>query len=360
MDLGALKTVLSFGSVLAFTPPKNHNLTISMPRKLYIVTTFIFHVICLTMTLMLKNWHYSQSILLSTVLRILQEVVLFAYSFYTLIVSGLMKRRQWFLLVKNLTRLECEINNEKILYIIFFLSHVMYLAFNVYTAFFWTKALGVIFIKTFILELLPVYSQFFITVLTCVILKMIQSRYKYQKVLLNLHFTHARKQLSHIILLNVKRKLLALKDAVDLFNDIFGWNTLLHIFFIAVRSLYFLDSVIKKENSLASRVPESNWQLVSRSTFILIFWVGLIAVILWCDAIREEYEELLLYCYEMQECLDNSIFEEDDMCAFTKSVSQNSPEFTAARYFYIDRSAIFSIMNSITTFLLVLIQFKSL
>jgi hypothetical protein len=275
MDLGALKTVLSFGSVLAFTPPKNHNLTISMPRKLYIVTTFIFHVICLTMTLMLKNWHYSQSILLSTVLRILQEVVLFAYSFYTLIVSGLMKRRQWFLLVKNLTRLECEINNEKILYIIFFLSHVMYLAFNVYTAFFWTKALGVIFIKTFILELLPVYSQFFITVLTCVILKMIQSRYKYQKVLLNLHFTHARKQLSHIILLNVKRKLLALKDAVDLFNDIFGWNTLLHIFFIAVRSLYFLDSVIKKENSLASRVPESNWQLVSRSTFILIFWVSL-------------------------------------------------------------------------------------
>jgi gustatory receptor len=83
-------------------------------------------------------------------------------------------------------------------------------------------------------------------------------------------------------------------------------------------------------------------------------------VILWCDAIREEYEELVSYCYEMQECLDNSIFEEDDMCAFTKSVSQNSPEFTAARYFYIDRSAIFSIMNSITTFLLVLIQFKSL
>jgi hypothetical protein len=36
-------------------------------------------------------------------------------------------------------------------------------------------------------------------------------------------------------------------------------------------------------------------------------------VILWCDAIREEYEELLSYCYEMQECLDNSIFEEDDM-----------------------------------------------
>ncbi|CAH1380228.1 unnamed protein product, partial [Tenebrio molitor] len=294
------------------------------------------------------------------VLRILQEVVLFAYSFYTLIVAGLTKRRQWFLLVRILTRVECEIKNEKSLYIIFFVSNVMYLVLSVYTLFLWTKVLGVTFIETFFFELLPVYSQFFITVSTCLILKMIQSRYKYQKVLLNLHFTHARKQFSHMILLNVKRNLLALKDAVDLFNDIFGWNTLLNIFFIAVRSLYFLDSVIKKENSLASRVPESNWQVVGRSSFMLIFWVGIFAVILWCDAIREEYEELLSYCYEMQEYLDNSIFDEDDMCAFTKSVSQNIPEFTAARYFYIDRSAIFSIMNSITTFLLVLIQFKSL
>ncbi|KAH0812072.1 hypothetical protein GEV33_010719 [Tenebrio molitor] len=38
----------------------------------------------------------------------------------------------------------------------------------------------------------------------------------------------------------------------------------------------------------------------------------------------------------------------------------NVPEFTATRYFYIDRTAIFNILNSITTFLVVLIQFKSL
>jgi hypothetical protein len=275
MDLGALKTVLSFGSFLALTPPKNQNLNISIPQKLYIVAMFLFHVICLTTTLMLKNWQYSQSILLSTVLRILQEVVLFAYSLYTLIVAGLTKRRQWFLLVRILTRVECEINKEKTLYILFFVSNVMYLALSIYNVFFWTKALGVRFIKTFILELLPIYSQFFITVVTCAILKMIQSRYKYQKVLLNLHFTHARKQLSHMILLNVKRNLLALKDAVDHFNDIFGWNTLLNIFFIALRSLHYLDSVIKKENPIASRVPESNWQVVSRSSFMLIFWVSL-------------------------------------------------------------------------------------
>ncbi|KAJ3620239.1 hypothetical protein MTP99_004206 [Tenebrio molitor] len=168
----------------------------------------------------------------------------------------------------------------------------------------------------------------------------------------------APKQLSHMILLNVKRSVLALKDAVDLFNDIFGWNNLLSIFFIALRSLFYLDSVIKRENNVETRVPESYWQVVGRLFFMLTFWVGIFAVILWCDGIREDFEELLSYCYEMQECVADSIVEEDEMCAFTKSVSENIPEFTAARYFCIDRSTIFSILNSITTFLLVIIQFK--
>jgi hypothetical protein len=43
-------------------------------------------------------------------------------------------------------------------------------------------------------------------------------------------------------------------------------------------------------------------------------------VILWCDSIREEYEELLSYCQQMQQRVDDSIFEEDEICAFTKSV----------------------------------------
>jgi hypothetical protein len=256
------------------TPPKNHNLTISMPRKLYIVGTFIFHVICVTTSLILKNWQYSQSTLLPTVLRMLQEVVFFAYSFYTLIVSGLMKNRQWFLLVKHLTKVECEKNNKKSLYIIFFVSNVTYLALRVYMVFAGTKALDVKVIMTQIFELLPIYSQFFITVSTCVILKMIQSRYKYQKLLLNRSFTQAPKQLSHTTLLNVKRSLFTLKNAVDLFNDIFGWNTLLNIFLVALRTLYFLNSVVKSENNPERHVFAFNWQVVGRYSFMLIFWVS--------------------------------------------------------------------------------------
>jgi hypothetical protein len=271
MDLGAIKTIFSFGSLLALTPPKIENSTITMSQKLYIIAMFLFHTTCSAIILMLSRSYYSGSSLMTTVLRILHQAVLFAYSVYALMVSGLMKRRQWFLLVKNLERVECEVKNEKSFYIIFFVSNAIYIVMIIYTSYVWTSAMGL----GFIAEFLPVYSQFFITVSTCVILKMIQSRYKYQKVLLNRHFTQAPKQLSHMVLLKVKRSILALKNAVDLFNDIFGWNTLLSIFFIALRTLFYLDSVIKRENNAETRVPESYWQVVGRFIFMLTFWVSL-------------------------------------------------------------------------------------
>jgi hypothetical protein len=275
MDLGAIKTIFSFGSLLALTPPKIQDLTITTPRKLYTVAMFLLHLIGLTTILMLKKWHFSQSIFLSTILRILHEAILFAYSFYTLIVAGLTKRRQWFLLVRHLGRVECEINNTKSLYMIFFVSNAIYLAVSVYTVSVWTRALGVRFVNTYVFELLPVYSQFFITVSICVILKMIQSRYGYQKVLLIRHFTQAPKQLSHLTLLKVKRSLLVLKDAVDLFNDIFGWNILLSIFFGAVRSLIYIETTVRREENAGGHdVSENYWQVAARVSYAFFYWVS--------------------------------------------------------------------------------------
>jgi gustatory receptor len=246
---------------------------------------------------------------------------------------------------------------------------------NVYTFYVWIDVIGVKFIKGYCVESLQVYSQFFNTVFACVILKMIQSRYKYQKFLLNPHLTLARKQLSNLILLKVKRNLLVLKETVDHFNDIFGWAILLNIFFASLRGLIYLDDTIKGVDNIKN-VSRNYWQIASQIFFVLIFWVsladfetpvsrfflqiGIFALILWCDTIRKEFEELLSYCYQMQTRIAESTFTENDMCIFTKSVSQSMPEFTAARYFSIDRSTIFSILNSITTFLLVMIQFKSL
>ncbi|XP_068901770.1 uncharacterized protein [Tenebrio molitor] len=236
--------------------------------------------------------HYSRLALIPSVLQILLEVDLLTYGFYTLIVVGLMKRNQWSLLIRNLERVECEVNNKKSLYWIFFVSNAIYFGMIAFTFYVWVDVL-------------------------------------------------------------------VLKETVDHFNDIFGWAILLNIFFASLRGLIYLDNAIKGADSI-DNVPQNYWQMASHIFVVLFYWIGIFALILWCDTIRKEFEELLSYCYQMQTCIAESTFTENDMCIFTKSVSQSMPEFTAARYFSIDRSTIFSILNSITTFLLVMIQFKSL
>ncbi|KAJ3617721.1 hypothetical protein MTP99_006816 [Tenebrio molitor] len=359
MDLGPIKTIFSFGSLLALTPPKIENVTISTPRKLYIIAVFLFYSVWSIVIFISRKSHYSRLALIPSVLQILLEVDLLTYGFYTLIVVGLMKRNQWSLLIRNLERVECEVNNKKSLYWIFFVSNAIYFGMIAFTFYVWVDVLGLKFLKFYCVESLQVYSQFFYIILGCLILKMILSRYKYQKFLLNRHLTLARKQLSNLILLKVKRNLLVLKETVDHFNDIFGWAILLNIFFASLRGLIYLDNAIKGADSI-DNVPQNYWQMASHIFVVLFYWIGIFALILWCDTIRKEFEELLSYCYQMQTCIAESTFTENDMCIFTKSVSQSMPEFTAARYFSIDRSTIFSILNSITTFLLVMIQFKSL
>jgi gustatory receptor len=80
-------------------------------------------------------------------------------------------------------------------------------------------------------------------------------------------------------------------------------------------------------------------------------------VVLLCDTIRNEFEDLLLHFHKL-ECNAELPSDENEMSALIKSLSRCVPEFTAARYFYVDRSTILSLFNSITTFLLVMIQFK--
>jgi hypothetical protein len=98
---------------------------------------------------------------------------------------------------------------------------------------------------------------------------------QYQKVLLIRHFTQAPKQLSQLTLLKVKRSLLVLKDAVDLFNDIFGWNILLSIFFGAVRSLIYIETTVRREENVGGHdVSENYWQVAARVSYAFFYWVS--------------------------------------------------------------------------------------
>jgi gustatory receptor len=69
-------------------------------------------------------------------------------------------------------------------------------------------------------------------------------------------------------------------------------------------------------------------------------------------------DEILAKAYRLEVQLTS--YKNKEIQVFIDAVLHNRPEFRAARFFSIDRSTLFSVLNSLTTFILVMIQFKQM
>ncbi|XP_068901854.1 uncharacterized protein [Tenebrio molitor] len=182
------------------------------------------------------------------------------------------------------------------------------------------------------------------SITTCTILNMMLERYKVQSFLLREQIKCGRmKTLKDIfeLLKQIKFNVFMLKQAVDAFNEIFGWVILLNIFYGCTKSLIFLNGLVKSEEQ---------WSEYSIATV----WT-----ILLCDTVLKEFKLLVDLSGQLETSLFNLVlYKGNEFSNFSAALLHNQPEFHAARFFSIDRSTIFSILNSIITFLLVIIQFK--
>jgi hypothetical protein len=77
-----------------------------------------------------------------------------------------------------------------------------------------------------------------------------------------------------------------------------------------------------------------------------------------CDSILQKHAQILLLVRKLECTSEAGTFENEKLKLLIDKVGQLRPEFTAARFFSLDKSTLFSILYSIVTFLLVIIQYK--
>jgi hypothetical protein len=79
-----------------------------------------------------------------------------------------------------------------------------------------------------------------------------------------------------------------------------------------------------------------------------------------CDSILERYDQIVMAACQLEISMsDAGSLEKEESISLKQMVCQNRPEFEAARFFALDKTALFKIVNTIVTFLLVIIQLKS-
>ncbi|EFA05768.1 gustatory receptor 43 [Tribolium castaneum] len=344
MDHNILKSIFLIGSPFGLCQNKFY--------KLFAIGFFLLYNVGIIVKFHARqNSSYWTLSSMQFVLRLLLNCDLYFHNFYVFIIVGITKRNQLTRLVTNIKKIKLGgLSQYHCVFFGWYITMVAVLSLNFYI---WWTCFKFDFIRFYLIEYFEMYTQFFFILSACIILRMLLFRYKYQKQLILEE--SVMKQITSLNMHDIEINLVILKRTDSTFNEIFGWTILYNIFFAAIKTLIYLDIAVKNYSTL---VTHSTSQFVSQITLLLLFWICIIVVIRFCDSIIEEFEGLISLAYRFENCDLDLIIDKNEICEFIKNVSQNRPKFTAGRYFVIEMTLIFNILDSMTTFLLIVLQFK--
>lgn len=267
MDHKILKTVFWVGSLFGLTPPT------TLFQKTYSILIFLLYNVGIILTIRARKMsHYWSFSPMQSVLRLVLNCNLYFHYFYVVMILGLTKRTNLIRLITNLRKIKQKERKLSEYQVVFFLSYlvmIVVLSINIYV---WYNYLKFDFLKLHLIEYLEMHTQFFYTLFACIILAMIFSRYKAQtRIIIE---ESVRKKISNLTLQDISLNLVILQRTVESFNEIFGWTILYNIFFVAVKTLIYLDLLIKNYTNVNTFV-KSHSHMTSHVTILLLFWVSL-------------------------------------------------------------------------------------
>jgi hypothetical protein len=247
MDLKKLQFCFKTGSILALTPPTLASFKPTILQRLYIILVFsLFTAVVLWSKIQEMNF-YTRYNYIQFILHLMVDLNLYLHTCYPLVLLLTTKRKQWFKLVNGLSRIDrfATKNTNNLTFVI---ALVVFCVASVLTCAAWLHFFGWNIFKMYIVEHFQVYSEFFYMALACTVLNMMLERYKVQSCLLRDQIKCRKRNDVVKLLKQIKLNVFLLKQAVDAFNEIFGWVILFNIFYGCTRSLPFLYNLVKGQN----------------------------------------------------------------------------------------------------------------
>jgi hypothetical protein len=271
MDLSAINCIFRFGNIFSLTPPSTR-LKRNLPRHLKIRSVSVFtlltiFVCCIVSVRSIYFGRLSLTQLSMIVLSIATECLHNAYIF---IIIKIYKHIKWTKLLKYLQQTHCHNNKIKTYYLQFVTSQLVVLSILIAEICITLLVFEGSVILPIIWIWISTYLQIFDATLRCIILQMVLSRYQYQNFVLTRATSHKLDYYSCLkILRETKHNMFILKNAVKIYNDMFGWTTLFNIFLASFRTLFNIDGTFRLSNGFGN-----TFNVIFHLTVIFIGWVN--------------------------------------------------------------------------------------
>ncbi|XP_044261244.1 uncharacterized protein LOC123009182 [Tribolium madens] len=348
MDVKKIRFFFNFGKVLAVTPSNLNNRKRRWSQKLYFFVLVVLYTGGVISSQFFRN--YSKSKACEMALKYFKDIIRHCHTFYILGPLTLTKRHHWFKLIRILQKNDVPGPNSNFSWG-FLAWHCLFITIIVI----WTRLcfllLGLKFLHMYFIEYFQLYFQMFFMFFACVLLEMFRKRYELKKIELD-----QMTQKSHLF--QFKVDIFRLAAGIETFNKIFGPMIILNIFYISDMFLLYINGLMKtRKHTLSSEVYFL--LLLYRIGVIVFYWFHVVAMAVLADSISKQYEEIIHLANKLQliSRFETKI-QRRNVEDFAKFVRKKQPEINAADFFVLKRSTIFNILNFVTYFLVVIIQFK--
>jgi hypothetical protein len=276
MNLRAIELIFRFGNIFSLTPPPTkvkRNLT--PHQKIRSTFVFIMLTIHIFYNTFVRRASYLRLGLTQLTIAALTTTTYCLHNLYSFIIMKNFKHHHWIKLLKYLRHTRCHKKKPKSYYLQFVVSQLVVLTViivgNGTSSYFFDISVvqGHIMVST------EMYLQLFDATVRCIILEMVLSRYQYQDLVLTQASPHKLKFHSYLkVLKRTKYDIFILKSAVDAYNDIFGWTTLVNIFTTSLRTLLNIDVFMQSDGTFSlNGAPGVTFYMFFQMTIIFMCWV---------------------------------------------------------------------------------------
>nr|CAL23148.2 gustatory receptor candidate 15 [Tribolium castaneum] len=306
MDIKSIKTCFYVAKFFAITPSSIYDKPTKLYQKLYPVLMFLIYTITEIYSVYERRYMNAHLSGIQLVVRNLLDISLYLNAYHVFVTMMTLKRHKWSTLFEILLKLESK-DLSRTFYGFVIVAHLLFLVIFVLNIWCWIVEIGgwLAFTKQLLIKFVEVYPLFVLLIVSNVVLKILVEKYRHQKNFINESNVET-----------VKFNLFLLSQAVETFNDIFGWTILQTVFFTVPRVLMYFDIFITEHES------KPNW-LFFLANFLtnLLFW---------------EFDQIVNVAYRMETW--NVVFNGSRKnLDVMKSFVNFRPSFTAARFFEIDR-----------------------
>ncbi|RZC36096.1 7tm 7 domain containing protein, partial [Asbolus verrucosus] len=349
MDYKLLNLLLRLGDFFAITPslkePQGHKRI----RQVRLVLIKFFITVGTAMSIYYKdisrNYHMVKKISL-----ILTDLVL--YAFNMCVMMEVKKFKEWHRLLNNLKMIDCFLkcnsdDKKESLYTKFLVLLLIIFIITIYMCYYWTVVYGFLFWQRLSFTIFESYSLFIYTGCIYVILRTMLSKYKALKDVLKIIIFKNGK----LYLREIEYLVSLMSETVCIINDIFGRSLALMISFATLQLINYFDYGLSNRSYAGDMFHRALTQIL-----FCTLMCPILVVILTCDSIVDESQTILSMVFRSRSSFRDPQ-RRKELYRFAELFSQNRPQFTAARYFSIEKSTILKILETILTFLIVLVQF---